>query len=89
MGLTYFKRYRMEIDVVERHAVRPTLPESYSLVPWEPALLEDQQRGRKSIPGLKNDFRPYTVALFAIWAVLAWGTDLGAKKRTPYPGCNE
>ena len=40
MGLTYFKRYRMEIDVVERHAARPALPESYSLVPWEPALLE-------------------------------------------------
>jgi RimJ/RimL family protein N-acetyltransferase len=40
MGLTYFKRYRMEIDLADRHGYRPALPEGYSLVPWEPALLE-------------------------------------------------
>ena len=40
MGLTYFKRYRMEIDLVERHRFCPALPEGYSLVPWEPTLLE-------------------------------------------------
>jgi ribosomal protein S18 acetylase RimI-like enzyme len=40
MGLTYFKRYRMEIDLVEHHGFHPALPEGYSLVPWEPTLLE-------------------------------------------------
>jgi ribosomal protein S18 acetylase RimI-like enzyme len=40
MGLTYFKRYRMEIDLVDRHGHHPALPEGYSLVPWEPTLLE-------------------------------------------------
>jgi ribosomal protein S18 acetylase RimI-like enzyme len=40
MVLTYFKRYRMEIDLIDRHGLRPVLPEGYSLVPWEPTLLE-------------------------------------------------
>jgi hypothetical protein len=40
MGLTYFKRYRMEIDLVDRHGQHPVLPQGYSLVPWEPKLLE-------------------------------------------------
>ena len=40
MGLTYFKRYRMEIDLVGRDLSWPTLPEGYRLVPWDASLLE-------------------------------------------------
>jgi ribosomal protein S18 acetylase RimI-like enzyme len=40
MGLTYFKRYRMEIELVEQPGRQPALPEGYSLVPWEASLME-------------------------------------------------
>lgn len=39
MGLTYFKRYRMETDLPGRDLSWPSLPVGYSLLPWEPALL--------------------------------------------------
>jgi GNAT superfamily N-acetyltransferase len=40
MGLTYFKRYRMEIELAGRDLSEPALPEGYELLPWDPALLE-------------------------------------------------
>ena len=54
--------------------------------PLEAIPLEEFLKGRME---QQKGLNTYTVALFAIWAVLAWGTDLGARKRTPYPGCNE
>jgi GNAT superfamily N-acetyltransferase len=40
MGLTYFKRYRMEIDLVG-HEVSPTaVPPGYRLLPWDAKLLD-------------------------------------------------
>lgn len=40
MGLTYFKRYRMEIDVARRQLPRVELPEGYRLIPWDRALID-------------------------------------------------
>lgn len=40
MGLTYFKRYRMEIDLTGRLLAPPQLPAGYELVRWDDALLE-------------------------------------------------
>ena len=40
MGLTYFKRFRMEFDLVGRDLPEPTLGEGYRLVPWSPEMLE-------------------------------------------------
>lgn len=40
MGLTYFKRYRMEIDLVGPPASPGLLPAGYSFVPWEKQLLD-------------------------------------------------
>lgn len=40
MGLTYFKRYRMEIDLTGRDLSWPVLPEGYQLLPWASSLLE-------------------------------------------------
>ena len=40
MGLTYFKRFRMEIDLTGRLCVPPPLPEGYRLLSWEDSLLE-------------------------------------------------
>jgi len=40
MGLTYFKRYRMEIDLPGRDFSRLQVPVPYCLLPWDPALLE-------------------------------------------------
>jgi len=40
MGLTYFKRYRMEIDLPGRDFSRLQVPEPYCLVPWDRSLLE-------------------------------------------------
>ena len=38
MGLTYFKRFRMEIDLVRRRIDPPVLPATYFWLPWDPAL---------------------------------------------------
>ena len=40
MGLTYFKRYRMELDLTATHGFRPRLPAGYHFVAWGPELLE-------------------------------------------------
>ncbi len=39
MDLTYFKRYRMEIDLTGRDLSRPT-PYGYRFVAWSPSLLD-------------------------------------------------
>jgi ribosomal protein S18 acetylase RimI-like enzyme len=39
MGLTYFKRYRMEIDLGTDFS-DPSLPDGYRLLPWDDSLLE-------------------------------------------------
>lgn len=39
MGLTYFKRYRMELDLSRPLAKCPPLPDGYSFVPWDDTLL--------------------------------------------------
>lgn len=38
-GLTYFKRFRMEMDLRPPLAPAPTAPESYFLIPWDDGLL--------------------------------------------------
>jgi ribosomal protein S18 acetylase RimI-like enzyme len=40
MGLTYFKRFRMEIDLPGRDFSGVRLPAGYRLIPWHDALLE-------------------------------------------------
>lgn len=39
MGLTYFKRFRMEVDLRVALRQRPNLPEQYRLVAWDDSLL--------------------------------------------------
>jgi ribosomal protein S18 acetylase RimI-like enzyme len=40
MGLTYFKRFRMEIDLAGRQFTQPEPPAGYRLVAWDDSLLE-------------------------------------------------
>ncbi|HUT90223.1 MAG TPA: GNAT family N-acetyltransferase [Thermoguttaceae bacterium] len=40
MGLTYFKRYRMEIDLVGLDWSPPALPRGYRFVGWDDSLLD-------------------------------------------------
>lgn len=40
MGLTYFKRFRMEIDLTGRQLTSPALPEGYLALPWDDSLVE-------------------------------------------------
>jgi len=40
MALTYFKRYRMEIDLVGRDLCCPPLPRGYRFLSWDLSLLE-------------------------------------------------
>lgn len=40
MGLTYFKRYRMEIDLTGRDLTGPALPGGYRLVAWDRSLVD-------------------------------------------------
>lgn len=39
MGLTYFKRYRMEIDLTARAPLAAQLPAGYRLIPWHDSLV--------------------------------------------------
>jgi ribosomal protein S18 acetylase RimI-like enzyme len=40
MSLTYFKRFRMEIDLAGRDFSQALAPRGYRLIPWAPELLE-------------------------------------------------
>jgi ribosomal protein S18 acetylase RimI-like enzyme len=40
MDLTYFKRYRMEIDLTDHDLGRAAPPAGYRMVPWDQSLLE-------------------------------------------------
>ena len=40
MGLTYFKRYRMEVSLVDRPPAQAVLPRGFSWSPWDESLLE-------------------------------------------------
>jgi hypothetical protein len=44
MQLTYFKRFRMEIDLRGRPLPEPTLPPGYQFVPWSDELVDDSAR---------------------------------------------
>jgi len=40
MGIVYFRRFRMEIDLSQPLFPQPELPAGYRLTPWEDSLLE-------------------------------------------------
>jgi len=40
MGLTYFKRFRMEIDLTGRELAPARLPAGYRLMPWDDSLVD-------------------------------------------------
>ena len=40
MGVTYFKRYRMEIDLAEVDPQATPLPSGYAIRPWSDGLLD-------------------------------------------------
>lgn len=40
MGVTYYKRFRMEIDLSEMRSIESPLPEGYEWVAWHASLLE-------------------------------------------------
>ena len=46
MGLTYIKRFRMEIDLGSRDLGEPELPSEYMLLPWDPILLRSHAEAK-------------------------------------------
>lgn len=40
MAVTYFKRFRMEIDLAHPFFSAPSLPANYSLLPWRESLID-------------------------------------------------
>lgn len=46
MGLTYFKRFRMEIDLTAAKVVVPAPPPGYMLLPWDDSLLESHAEAK-------------------------------------------
>ena len=46
MSLTFFKRYRMEIDLAGRDLSWPILPKGYRLLAWDESLLESHARAK-------------------------------------------
>jgi ribosomal protein S18 acetylase RimI-like enzyme len=46
MGLTYFKRYRMEIDLDGRDLAWPALAPGYHALAWDPALLDSHSQAK-------------------------------------------
>lgn len=41
MGMTYFKRYRMEIGLAGRDFSRPAVPPGYRLIAWDQSLVDE------------------------------------------------
>jgi len=48
MSLTYFKRFRMEIDLSRPLFSRPPLPDDYDLIPWSHELIEEHAEAKYS-----------------------------------------
>ncbi len=46
MGLTYFKRFRMEIDLSGRLVTSPPLPTGYRVLRWDDSLLESHAEAK-------------------------------------------
>ncbi len=46
MGLTYFKRYRMELDLEQVQLPMPVPDPNYQLLAWSPRLLRDHARAK-------------------------------------------
>lgn len=46
MSTTYFKRFRMEIDLYGRAAPMPPAPPGYVLIPWHRSLLESHAEAK-------------------------------------------
>ncbi|MGE0608339.1 MAG: GNAT family N-acetyltransferase [Pirellulales bacterium] len=46
MSLTYFKRFRMEIDLRGRDLAVPALPMGYRLIPWDGGLVESHAEAK-------------------------------------------
>ncbi len=44
IGLTYFKRFRMEIDLEDRDFSWPSVPPRYTFLAWDPSLLDAHAR---------------------------------------------
>jgi ribosomal protein S18 acetylase RimI-like enzyme len=40
MGVTYYKRFRMEISLAQVRLAKPVLPQGYEWEAWQPSLLE-------------------------------------------------
>lgn len=46
MGVTYYKRFRMEIDLYRVRLPEAVLPEGYAWAPWHPSLLERHSQAK-------------------------------------------
>lgn len=46
MALTYFKRYRMEIELAGRDLIEPALPEGYEMLPWHSSLVDSHAEAK-------------------------------------------
>jgi ribosomal protein S18 acetylase RimI-like enzyme len=55
MGITYFKRYRMEIDLGGALFPLPKLPDGYVVVPWHESLVEAHARAKFASFSLEID----------------------------------
>jgi hypothetical protein len=55
MGLTYFKRFRMEIDLSKPLFAAPELPPDYRLLPWCESLLEPHAEAKYQSFSLELD----------------------------------
>ncbi|MFN0052352.1 MAG: GNAT family N-acetyltransferase [Planctomycetales bacterium] len=40
MGVTYYKRFRMELELDQAALAEPVLPAGFQFLPWQPALLQ-------------------------------------------------
>ena len=55
MGVTYYKRFRMEIDVGRSALAEAVLPAGYQWVAWDPALLERHAQAKFEAFRVKKD----------------------------------
>ena len=69
MDLTYFKRYRMEIDLAGRDLTPAKLPSEYRCVAWQPAPLEAFAEAKYL--SFRGNWMPTSSRAWGTWTAVA------------------
>ncbi len=62
MALSYYKRFRMEMDLRGRNFSNPPLPTGYYFVPWNQSTVEEHAQVKFLLLSSRNRFARFSVS---------------------------